>query len=229
MPINRFESPEVGGRTLSLAMITGVGGVQTIRQAKAENPDATYIFTKEERLYKSDGMHFHVDVGIKARWEAIARYRWDTPLMVGGKWQLIGGSRKDNTKGWKMAVAGLAGSSSYNHNADFSNRSNNYQSDSEAVVGEFNLINGYRVSDDIVWFGSTYAAWYDVNGNMKDRSAIPFRTAGWSWQYGQTAGLELNAGSVSLKVELGIARGSYKNQITRWNYASGATLGVHIF
>lgn len=213
MPINRPETPEVGGRSLSLATEFSLIGAQKVTLGKPELPGPTYQFTPAKQITGgANSVGLNARVGIREFAEAIVRLRSVSPAMYGIKWQFKGSSRQVRDQGWKMGVALLGGSSTIE--TDDSKAGNSYTSHARVSAGELDYLLGYRESEDLLWYGVTSIAYYGVSGTMADRSAVPYRPSGWSQQLAQSLGVELACLSkkVRCRVDAGIAYGNYRSE-----------------
>lgn len=227
MPGNRFETPEVAGRNFGFSLDTGVAGNQRVRLVKADLQGSDYVFAEERSIVSNPTSQRSFRMGFLEQFEAVVRVPWDSPVLGGVKWQFHGGSRKENTQGWKLALAAYGGQGDMDNFADKSDMGNSYSSDLEVIAGEINLLAGYRVSEKVLWYANSSYAWYDVDGRISDRGADTVVTNGWAQQIGQALGMELRVHMVRFKLEAALMYGNYRNDVVSTNGLVGGSVGVY--
>jgi len=78
----------------------------------------------------------------------------------------------------------------------------------------------------ILIYGTTHAVWYDVDAELTANNQSTIQTPGWSWQYGQSLGVEMTIGVGSFKIEAAVARGSFRDSVSRTDQTFGASGGL---
>jgi len=227
MPTNRMETAEVAGHPWGGGVDVGFSGSQKVILGGlypdiidgGSNPDTN------KDLEKNGTYALNLRLGIGSRLEALMRNRHDSPTMWGVKWQFHGAPRDKRVKGWKLGIAGLGGSGAASDGTVTYSDNTTYKDDTDITAGEFNILAAYRVSDGVLWYGTTHAAWYDARSKLTSNTD-ELHTQAWSWQYGQAFGVELSANRATLKLETGLVRGSVKNMETTTDYVFGGTVGL---
>lgn len=230
MPVHRLETPEVAGRTWGGGLDIGFTGSQKVRL----NEVYPYLFdssvteiNKDKAMSENGALAFNLRVGFGSAFEAVFRDRGDSPAMYGLKWQFSGKNRSAKGYGWKLATALLGGATTLKDDETITINNSSYSNKSETDVksGEWNFLAGYRASPSVLFYGTTHTAWYDVNGKLTVTGEPTVRTTGWSWQYGQTVGVELSHNAGVLKLETGLVRGSFRDKVSRTDSTFGGSLG----
>jgi hypothetical protein len=227
MPTSRMETAEVAGRSWGGGVELGFSGSQKVILGGlypdvingGNNPDIN------NGIEKNGTYAFNLRLGIGSRLEAVMRDRYDSPAMWGVKWQFFGAPRAERVIGWKFAVAALGGNGSASDGSVTYSDGTSYKDDTDIRAGEGNLLAAYRMSEWVLWYATTHAAWYDATAKLTSNTE-ELHVSGWSWQYGQAFGIELSKHIATFKLETGVVRGSVKNNESRTDLVFGSTVGL---
>lgn len=231
MPVHRFETPEVAGNLLGGGAELGFTGSQKVILNKIYPhvfEPGVHTLDQDKAMEQNGAYALNLRLGLHEMFDVAMRDRGDAPTEFGVKWQFKGKGRNAKARGWKMALAIFGGKSTQESDNDDEIRVNSvdYESTIELATGELDFMVGYRSSEHVLLYGTTHSTWYDVDGELKATGQQTLKTEGWTWQYGQALGVELSTGVGVLKLETAVARGSYRNIVSRTDFTFGAVAGV---
>jgi hypothetical protein len=134
--------------------------------------------------------------------------------LLGGKLQLVGGSKAAGGDGHKLGVAALFGDNDY--------ETDDKSIDFELTGKEFLVLYGYRLSEFILPYTSFSYAKYSFDGTMKPSGLKPsFNTKA----YGLNAGIELNVQNFFGKLEATYQQLSTTGTKDEQNFMFGYSVG----
>lgn len=165
LPASRLETPETYGRPLAFGVDFGIQGSNSL----SLTPDYTItpVDTDEPTYTRSTGVKIGASVGLAERFDLALKTAWDSPLMLQGKYQLLGdpqGTAKQGNS--SLAVTAALGTHNQSGSSDglFDDEYDAYEMN--AYMADASVIAGHRFSDNGLVFGGPYFQKYWISGSQ---------------------------------------------------------------
>jgi hypothetical protein len=184
LPAGRLDTPETYGRTLAVGVDLGIQG----SNALSLTPDYTItpVDTDEPSYSRSAGdVKVGASVGLAERFDLGLETAWDSPLMLQGKYQVLGEPQRTARQGnSSLAVTAAIG----NHNQSGSSTGLT-GGDYDAYRMTVNMVDlaaiaGYRFADTALLFGGPFVQTYWISGThtLDDGPEVAYDLG--AYQYG---------------------------------------------
>jgi len=157
MPASRFQTPEVTGGALfqmDLQARANLNYGSSNRVATSNILQDTLQDEDEELLIRSSSqIGLKLDFSVLDRLDMYWTIVWGSPAVGGFKWQFLGETEREYSKGWKGSVAlGWGSSKSDPAIFNFLNSDDEYLSSSEMSVYDLSLQFGYRFNPRLLLY-----------------------------------------------------------------------------
>jgi hypothetical protein len=163
LPASRLETPETYGRPLAFGVDLGVQGSNSL--SLTSDYTISPVDTDEPTYTRSTGVKIGASVGLAERFDLALKTAWDSPLLLQGKYQLLGdpqGTAKQGNS--SLAVTAAIGNHNQGGESDdtFSGGDDAYSMN--AYMADASVIAGYRFSDNGLVFGGPFVQQYWISG-----------------------------------------------------------------
>lgn len=241
MPAARFSIPETTGGTLKDLKVKGKAQLNAGSSHKITLGEV-YSFlvfnfsptvNTGESLDRTWAFGAKADLSLLERLDVFYRAVYDSPDLVGLKFQFIGEPSSKKSEGFKMALSSAWGASEKDEGTLTLNGNGNpdrqYNATIEVTVWDLSLNTGYRYSDRGLVYLNTFYAYYETEGELTSNTFSPEKVAGTSRSYGALLGLHLNTANqrAFFNIEAGATHARWEKSLDTTSFTSGATIGFN--
>jgi hypothetical protein len=226
---NRFESSEVKGKGASEATfvpLTTTNHIEMISDIQSNPPDTTH-----NKIYKSAVLGGGLKAGLFEKIDVAVDAYFNSPAMLGAKYQWLGENEKNATKGnfsvsTKLAL-GYQGKS-YSADKTSSNTTNSTTASLTHKTADFSVIAGKRLAENFLLTLSPFWQISNVDGNINQTSrGIDYTYQGHGGQKGISLGMILLGKSGVLKLDNSVTQVYWNNSANSLtSYNIGLSFGV---
>jgi hypothetical protein len=226
---NRFESSEVKGKSATeatLSPFTTTNHIEMVSDIQSNPPDTTH-----NKVYKSAVMGGGLKAGLFEKVDVSVDAYFNSPAMLGAKYQWLGDNEKNATKGnfslsTKIAV-GYQGKS-YSADKTSSKTTNSTTASLTHKTADFSVIAGKRLTENFLVTLSPFWQVSNVDGNINQTSrGLDYNYQGHGGQRGLSLGIILLGNSNVIKLDNSITQVYWNNSANNLtSYNIGLSFGV---